>query len=166
MGLASKVLVATDLSDAADEAIRRFNFIDGSRQAAAGASYGGHLANWLEATTTRYKCIVSHAGLVNSVRDNVRVDSVAGRLVHRCERRRQLVQQLGLVEHDLSVLRLKAHSHAPGVRCLVVLLFRETYRKRPRYAPALPHQRHDGAGIDSSRQECRDRYIAHQMQRD
>ena len=41
-------------------------FIDGSRQAAAGASYGGHLANWLEATTTRYKCLVSHAGLVNS----------------------------------------------------------------------------------------------------
>jgi dipeptidyl aminopeptidase/acylaminoacyl peptidase len=57
---------AKDVNEAADEAIRRFSFIDGSRQAAAGASYGGHLANWLEATTTRYKCIVSHAGLVNS----------------------------------------------------------------------------------------------------
>ena len=34
-----------------------------TRQAAAGASYGGHLANWLEATTGRYKCLVSHAGL-------------------------------------------------------------------------------------------------------
>ncbi len=32
---------------------------------AAGASYGGHLANWIEATTTRYKCIVSHAGEVD-----------------------------------------------------------------------------------------------------
>ena len=32
---------------------------------AAGASYGGHLANWLEATTTRYKCIISHAGEVD-----------------------------------------------------------------------------------------------------
>ena len=31
--------------------------------AAGGASYGGHLTNWLEATTTRYKCLVSHAGL-------------------------------------------------------------------------------------------------------
>jgi hypothetical protein len=30
-----------------------------------GASYGGHLANWLQATTTRYKCLISHAGLVN-----------------------------------------------------------------------------------------------------
>jgi dipeptidyl aminopeptidase/acylaminoacyl peptidase len=54
-----------EINEAADEAIRRFPFIDGTRQAAAGASYGGHLANWLQATTTRYKCLVSHAGLIN-----------------------------------------------------------------------------------------------------
>jgi dipeptidyl aminopeptidase/acylaminoacyl peptidase len=54
---------ADDLNQAADEAIKRFPFIDASRQAAGGASYGGHLANWLEATTARYKCLVSHAGL-------------------------------------------------------------------------------------------------------
>ena len=54
---------ADDINDAADEAIKRFPFIDGTRQAAGGASYGGHLANWLEGTTTRYKAIVSHAGL-------------------------------------------------------------------------------------------------------
>jgi dipeptidyl aminopeptidase/acylaminoacyl peptidase len=57
---------ASEINEAADEAIKRYSFIDGSRQAAAGASYGGHLANWLEATTTRYKALVSHAGLVNS----------------------------------------------------------------------------------------------------
>ncbi len=54
---------ADDLNLAADEAVKRFPFVDASRQAAGGASYGGHLANWLEATTTRYKCLVSHAGL-------------------------------------------------------------------------------------------------------
>jgi dipeptidyl aminopeptidase/acylaminoacyl peptidase len=54
---------ADDINDAADEAIKRFPFIDGTRQAAAGASYGGHLANWMEGTTTRYKAIISHAGL-------------------------------------------------------------------------------------------------------
>ena len=54
---------ADDINQGADEAIKRFPFIDGTRQAAAGASYGGHLANWLEATTDRYKCLVSHAGL-------------------------------------------------------------------------------------------------------
>jgi len=54
---------ADDINQGADEAIKRYAFIDGSRQAAAGASYGGHLANWLEGTTGRYKCLVSHAGL-------------------------------------------------------------------------------------------------------
>jgi dipeptidyl aminopeptidase/acylaminoacyl peptidase len=54
---------ADDLNQAADEAIKRYPFIDGTRQAAGGASYGGHLANWLEATTTRYRCLISHAGL-------------------------------------------------------------------------------------------------------
>lgn len=56
---------ANEINEGADEAIRLFPFIDGSRQAAAGASYGGHLANWMQATTTRYKCLVSHAGLIN-----------------------------------------------------------------------------------------------------
>src|SRR6266853_73654 len=56
---------ANDVNEAADEAIKRFPFIDATRQVAAGASYGGHLANWLEATTTRYKAIVSHAGEAN-----------------------------------------------------------------------------------------------------
>jgi len=54
-----------ELNEAADEAVKRYAFIDGTRMAAGGASYGGHLANWLEATTTRYKCLLSHAGLIN-----------------------------------------------------------------------------------------------------
>ena len=56
---------ADEINEAADAAIRQFPFIDGTRQCAGGASYGGHLANWLQGTTTRYKCLVSHAGLVN-----------------------------------------------------------------------------------------------------
>lgn len=56
---------ADELNEAADEAIRQFSFIDGSHQCAGGASYGGHLANWLQGTTTRYKCLISHAGLIN-----------------------------------------------------------------------------------------------------
>ncbi len=54
-----------ELNEAADEAIKRFAFIDAARQAAGGASYGGHLTNWLQATTTRYRCLISHAGLIN-----------------------------------------------------------------------------------------------------
>jgi dipeptidyl aminopeptidase/acylaminoacyl peptidase len=55
-----------EILDAANDAIKRYPFIDGSRQAASGASYGGHLANWLQATTSHFKCLISHAGLVNS----------------------------------------------------------------------------------------------------
>jgi len=54
-----------EVNQAVDEALKRFTFIDGTRMCAAGASYGGHLANWLEATTTRFRCIVSHAGEVD-----------------------------------------------------------------------------------------------------
>ncbi|HUP62212.1 MAG TPA: S9 family peptidase [Thermoanaerobaculia bacterium] len=57
---------AEELVEGADEAIRRFAFIDASRQVAGGASYGGHLANALEAWSgTRFKALISHAGLVN-----------------------------------------------------------------------------------------------------
>jgi dipeptidyl aminopeptidase/acylaminoacyl peptidase len=54
-----------EINEAADAALARYPFIDAARQCAGGASYGGHLANWLQATTTRYRCLVSHAGLVN-----------------------------------------------------------------------------------------------------
>jgi dipeptidyl aminopeptidase/acylaminoacyl peptidase len=56
---------AAEINQGADVAIERYAFIDGSRQCAAGASYGGHLANWMQASTERYRCLVSHAGLVN-----------------------------------------------------------------------------------------------------
>lgn len=54
-----------ELNQAVDEALKRYPFIDGSRMCAAGASYGGHLSYWLEATTTRFRCIVAHAGEVD-----------------------------------------------------------------------------------------------------
>ncbi len=55
-----------EIQEAAADAIKRFSYIDGSKQAAGGASYGGHLANWMQATTSHYKCLIAHAGLVNS----------------------------------------------------------------------------------------------------
>jgi dipeptidyl aminopeptidase/acylaminoacyl peptidase len=56
---------ANEINEAADEAARLYPFIDKANACAGGASYGGHLANWLEASTTRYKCLVSHAGEVD-----------------------------------------------------------------------------------------------------
>jgi dipeptidyl aminopeptidase/acylaminoacyl peptidase len=68
-----------EINQAVDEAIKRFPYIDGSRLCAAGASYGGHLANWIEATTTRYKCIVSHAGEVDLTTQWGTSDGIYGR---------------------------------------------------------------------------------------
>ena len=70
-----------EINQAVDEALKRFPFVDGSRLCAAGASYGGHLANWIEATTTRYKCIISHAGEVDLTTQWGTSDGIYGREV-------------------------------------------------------------------------------------
>jgi dipeptidyl aminopeptidase/acylaminoacyl peptidase len=70
---------AKEINQAVDVAIERFGFVDGGRQCAGGASYGGHLANWLQGTTTRYRCLVSHAGLVNSEAQWGTSDTIFGR---------------------------------------------------------------------------------------
>jgi dipeptidyl aminopeptidase/acylaminoacyl peptidase len=56
---------AREINEAADEAIRRFPFIDATRQAAGGASYGGHLAYWQQGVTDRYRTLIAHAGAIN-----------------------------------------------------------------------------------------------------
>lgn len=72
---------AIEINEAAADAIKRFSFIDGNIQAAGGASYGGHLANWMQATTKHYKCLISHAGLVNSISQWGTSDYIYGREV-------------------------------------------------------------------------------------
>jgi dipeptidyl aminopeptidase/acylaminoacyl peptidase len=57
---------AAEIEQASDDAIRRFPFIDSTRQAAAGGSYGGYLMNWFEGNTNRFKCLVNHAGLTDN----------------------------------------------------------------------------------------------------
>lgn len=54
-----------EINEAAEDAVQKFKFIDGTKRAAGGASYGGHLANWMLATTSHYKCLINHAGLMS-----------------------------------------------------------------------------------------------------
>jgi len=71
---------AQELMEAADAAIAKYSFIDASRQVAGGASYGGHLANALEAWSgTRFKALISHAGLVNLETQWGTSDTIYGR---------------------------------------------------------------------------------------
>ncbi|MES1218422.1 MAG: S9 family peptidase [Bacteroidota bacterium] len=72
---------AQEINEAADDAIKRFSFIDATRQAAGGGSYGGHLANWMQASTTRYKCLIAHAGMINSESQFLTSDYLYGREV-------------------------------------------------------------------------------------
>ena len=40
-----------------DYALKNFDFIDSSRMAALGASYGGYMINWINGHTDRFKCL-------------------------------------------------------------------------------------------------------------
>jgi dipeptidyl aminopeptidase/acylaminoacyl peptidase len=53
-------------------------YVDATRVAAAGASYGGYMANWLEGHTDRFRTIVSHDGLYDLVTMLYSSDLVGG----------------------------------------------------------------------------------------
>ena len=52
-----------DVMDGIDYVLKKYPFVDGTRMAAAGGSYGGYLADWLATHTGRFKAIISHAGV-------------------------------------------------------------------------------------------------------
>ncbi|HEV2842020.1 MAG TPA: S9 family peptidase [Chthoniobacterales bacterium] len=55
-----------DLMKGLDYVEKTYPFIDKTREAALGASYGGYMANWVMGHTDRFKCIVSHDGVFNT----------------------------------------------------------------------------------------------------
>ncbi len=56
-----------DVMKGIDAAIAKYPFIDKTKLAAAGGSYGGYLADWLATHTDRFKAIISHAGVYDKV---------------------------------------------------------------------------------------------------
>lgn len=52
-----------DVMKGVDTTLARYPFVDGSRMAAAGGSYGGYMTNWIATHTGRFKALVSHAGV-------------------------------------------------------------------------------------------------------
>ena len=47
------------------EYMEKQRYVDGSRMAAAGASYGGYMMNWFQGHTTKFKTLVTHCGVFN-----------------------------------------------------------------------------------------------------
>jgi dipeptidyl aminopeptidase/acylaminoacyl peptidase len=56
-----------DVMKGVDAALAKFSFLDGTRMAAAGGSYGGYMVNWIATHTDRFKALVSHAGIYDKV---------------------------------------------------------------------------------------------------
>ncbi len=52
-----------DVMNGVDYTLRKYPFVDGTRMAAAGGSYGGYMADWIATHTGRFKAIVSHASV-------------------------------------------------------------------------------------------------------
>lgn len=56
-----------DVMNGVDYTLKKYPFVDGTRMAAAGGSYGGYMADWIATHTGRFKAIVSHASVYDKV---------------------------------------------------------------------------------------------------
>ncbi|HMD40883.1 MAG TPA: S9 family peptidase [Candidatus Acidoferrum sp.] len=52
-----------DVINGVDFVLKKYLYLDGTRTAAVGGSYGGYLADWIATHTGRFKAIISHAGI-------------------------------------------------------------------------------------------------------
>jgi dipeptidyl aminopeptidase/acylaminoacyl peptidase len=61
--------VFEDLMNGVQYVVSHYSFIDKNKIAAAGASYGGYMMNWMEGHNNRgiFKCLVSHDGVYDAV---------------------------------------------------------------------------------------------------
>ncbi|HSJ13796.1 MAG TPA: S9 family peptidase [Longimicrobiales bacterium] len=58
--------VYTDLMNGLDHALATYEFLDKNRLAAAGASYGGYMINWINGQTDRFRALINHDGLFDT----------------------------------------------------------------------------------------------------
>jgi len=56
-----------DMMNGVDYTLKKYSFVDGTRMAAAGGSYGGYMADWIATHNGRFKAIISHASVYDKV---------------------------------------------------------------------------------------------------
>lgn len=56
-----------DLMMGLDYAEKTYPYIDKTRECALGASYGGYMVDWMLGHTDRFKCLVTHDGMFNTI---------------------------------------------------------------------------------------------------
>lgn len=57
----------TDLLQFVDEAVRRYDWIDGGRLGVCGGSYGGYMTTWIAGHSKRFKAAACHRGVANEL---------------------------------------------------------------------------------------------------
>eukprot|EP00761_Pharyngomonas_kirbyi_P014454 gb/GECH01014484.1/.p1 GENE.gb/GECH01014484.1/~~gb/GECH01014484.1/.p1 ORF type:complete len:698 (+),score=186.10 gb/GECH01014484.1/:1-2094(+) len=55
-----------DLMRGLDYALEHYDFMDSNHMAALGGSYGGYMMNWINGNTDRFRCLVNHAGILDT----------------------------------------------------------------------------------------------------
>ncbi|KAI1290566.1 hypothetical protein EDD11_009175 [Mortierella claussenii] len=55
-----------DLMKGLDHVLEHHSYIDQTRMAALGASYGGYMMNWINGHTDRFNCLVNHDGIFDT----------------------------------------------------------------------------------------------------
>lgn len=68
--------VYEDLMAGLDHALKTYPFLDSSKMAAAGGSYGGYMVNWIAGHSDRFKCLISHAGIYDLTSMNVTTEEL------------------------------------------------------------------------------------------
>ncbi|KAI8055912.1 hypothetical protein BDF22DRAFT_672848, partial [Syncephalis plumigaleata] len=65
-----------DLMTGLDYALDCYPFLDVDRMCAIGASYGGYMVNWINGHTHRFRCLVSQAGIFNTLMSYYHTDEL------------------------------------------------------------------------------------------
>ena len=68
--------VYEDLMLGLDHALKTYEFLDESRMAAAGGSYGGYMVDWIAGHTDRFKALITHAGVFDLTSMNVTTEEL------------------------------------------------------------------------------------------
>ncbi len=68
--------VYEDLMTGLDFALTTYPFLDKTKMAAAGGSFGGYMVNWIAGQTDRFKALVSHAGIFDLTSMNVTTEEL------------------------------------------------------------------------------------------
>ena len=98
------------------------------------------------------------------LRDDIGIQAIHGRLVHRSKRLRYGYQRILLRQRDLMMVRVEPLRYGARKFRLVEFVFTKHQRERARTRASRTQQRYQAAGVYTARKKYTDRNIADQLQ--